>query len=534
MEEVKAPQSLKITPRTTEARVGGAAVLLTATLEGLENEVVWTIVPEVGTLSNLTGLETSYTPPSDAATPTTVVITASAGDLSAFAFISLTSASVTRHVLYVNPEAGVDTNDGSESAPLRTIRRALTHAEEGTIVYLAGGEYSEASGETYLEVTDGQEGYLVPEGVEIAPDPNDQTLPVIIRNDAAPRDAFRFAGDGKLSGVRLEGFNRGLSATKGTQILNDVTMLSLNEFGVDLDGTARLSCTGCRISMARGVAFSLDDSTRLWVDGASSINTLSPENEPNLLAIYLLAGSQAEAVMDLGGGTSRTSHAVAGGKLTLRDVDVRLRERQGDLMIVTADGSLTIFDGRVSGGYFINGDMYREALTSNGTLTVNGTVFEGNKGGSLSLDGGSAEIHNAVFQNIGDRDAVFAGHGLYAVLVTDEVALRMRGTQIRNVTAAGNYTPPTPGTDGGAIMIGDASGGIDLGTEGSPGRNHFQDCGLTCLTVSQGAGNHTVQAVGNTWNPEEQGADEDGRYGPQLIEEGTWGSNFFVYTSLQL
>lgn len=521
------PQSLKITPHTTDAQVGGEAVSFTATLAGVTGDVVWALVPEVGTLSNLTGSETSYTPPASATTPAMVMLTASAGDLSTFALISLTSVSDTHRVLRVNPETGVDTNDGSSNAPLKTIRRALTLADAGTALHLAGGVYSEASGETFLEVTDGESGYLVPASVKITADPNDDAKPVVIRNDAAVRDAFRFAGDGRLTGVRLEGFNRGLFATTGIQLLNDVTMLSLSESGVALEGSASLSCTDCNISMAGGIAFNLKDTARLRVDGASSINATSPANEPTLVAVYLQEGSQAEAVLDLVGGTSRGTHAVAGGKLTLRNVDVHLRRNHRDGIFVGPEGHLALFDGRVAGGYFASGDSM-EALNSSGTLTINGTIFEDNPGGSLSLDGGVVDIRNAVFQNIGVPDAVFGGNGLNAIVVDGATALKMRGTEIRNVKEAGNYNPPTPGTHGTGLYITDASGGIDLGTAAEPGRNHFQDCGMTCLEVGQSAGTRTVQAVGNTWEPGEQGADADGRYGPRLVDEGSFGRNFRV------
>lgn len=339
-----------------------------------------------------------------------------------------------------------------------------------------------------------------------------------------------------MSGVRLEGFNRGISASAGTQLVNDVTMLGIGEFGIALEGTAHLSCTGCHVSVARGVAFNLEESAGLRVDGASSINATSPANEPVLMAIYLTAGATGEALLDLAGGTSRGTHAVLGGKLTLSHVDVRLRDKQQDTIWVGPEGHLAIFDGRVAGGYLLDGDSYSEALNSSGFLTINGTVFEDNPGGSLSLDGGSADLRNAVFRNIGDPDTVFAGYGLNAIVVEGEAALKMRNTQIHCVTQAGNYTPPTPGTDGRGIYVVDASGGIDLGTEASPGRNHFQDCGFTCLEVTQGAGDRTVQAVGNTWNANEQGADEEGRYGPRLVDEGLFGKNFWVYDtgSLQL
>jgi len=187
-----------------------------------------------------------------------------------------------------------------------------------------------------------------------------------------------------------------------------------------------------------------------------------------------------------------------------------------------------MFGGRVTGGYFVDGAEFSAALWSFGALSINGTIFEENQAGSLWLAGSSAEIHNAIFQNIGDPDTVFAGYGLNAIVVADGASLLMRGTQIRNVMEAGDYDPPTSGTHGVGIYIDDVSGGIDLGTEAEPGRNLFSDCGFTCLMVASGAGDRTVQAAGNTWIAEEQGADASGHYAPQLVDGGSWGLNFYV------
>jgi parallel beta-helix repeat protein len=50
---------------------------------------------------------------------------------------------------YVNPTSGNDANNGSEAAPFRTITQALATAPENTIVVLAPGTYSAASGEQF-------------------------------------------------------------------------------------------------------------------------------------------------------------------------------------------------------------------------------------------------------------------------------------------------------------------------------------------------------------------------------------------------
>ena len=45
--------------------------------------------------------------------------------------------------MYVDPEVGVDSAAGSQSAPLRTIQTALDRAEPGTTIHLASGIYRE-------------------------------------------------------------------------------------------------------------------------------------------------------------------------------------------------------------------------------------------------------------------------------------------------------------------------------------------------------------------------------------------------------
>ncbi|MDG2615050.1 S-layer homology domain-containing protein [Thermoleptolyngbya sichuanensis XZ-Cy5] len=51
--------------------------------------------------------------------------------------------------LYVNPATGRDDASGSQSAPYRTITRALRRATAGTVIQLAAGTYSTKTGETF-------------------------------------------------------------------------------------------------------------------------------------------------------------------------------------------------------------------------------------------------------------------------------------------------------------------------------------------------------------------------------------------------
>ena len=51
--------------------------------------------------------------------------------------------------LYVNPQSGLDDAVGTLSHPMKTLVRALEQAPPGTIVHLAPGTYSVATGERF-------------------------------------------------------------------------------------------------------------------------------------------------------------------------------------------------------------------------------------------------------------------------------------------------------------------------------------------------------------------------------------------------
>ena len=52
-------------------------------------------------------------------------------------------------VLFVNPHAGNDSGNGSSTAPLQTITKALEIAKSNTVIRLAKGTYSESTGEEF-------------------------------------------------------------------------------------------------------------------------------------------------------------------------------------------------------------------------------------------------------------------------------------------------------------------------------------------------------------------------------------------------
>jgi hypothetical protein len=87
------PASLTLTPSTLSASAGSAAIPFKAVLENTTGEVSWTLSPNLGTLSSSTGLDITYTPPATLPAATTVTLTASLGNLTAKATLTVNPAS---------------------------------------------------------------------------------------------------------------------------------------------------------------------------------------------------------------------------------------------------------------------------------------------------------------------------------------------------------------------------------------------------------------------------------------------------------
>ena len=74
-------------------------------------------------------------------------------------------------------------------------------------------------------------------------------------------------------------------------------------------------------------------------------------------------------------------------------------------------------------------------------------------------------------------------------------------------------------------------GSIDLGTASNPGGNTLRDNIFRNLNVK---GNTTLTAVGNTWNPNLQGADAQGRYAAGRIDGPQSGDNYYIDSGVSI
>ncbi|HIK29435.1 MAG: S-layer homology domain-containing protein [Oscillatoriaceae bacterium SKW80] len=145
-------------------------------------------------------------------------------------------------IIYVNPAIGSDKAAGTQSAPLKTITKALERAQFGTIIQLAAGTYSAANGERFP--------LIVPSGVSIIGDEAKKGSNIIIEGSgefisptfSRQNITIRLENESQLRGITVS--NR---ATSGTAVWVESTnpTIANNTFtksereGIFITGTAQ-------------------------------------------------------------------------------------------------------------------------------------------------------------------------------------------------------------------------------------------------------------------------------------------------------
>ncbi|WP_068819262.1 S-layer homology domain-containing protein [Phormidesmis priestleyi] len=147
----------------------------------------------------------------------------------------------TSPILYVNPTSGSDSAAGSQSAPFKTIARALQQVRSGTTIQLASGTYSTASGETFP--------LFIPSGVTVLGNESNKGNGIQITGGgtyASPTFAnqmatFRLDNNAQLRGVtvtnpEIRGTGVWIESTAPT--IANCTFVNCKREGVFATGTA--------------------------------------------------------------------------------------------------------------------------------------------------------------------------------------------------------------------------------------------------------------------------------------------------------
>jgi hypothetical protein len=122
---------------------------------------------------------------------------------------------------FIDPVAGLDTNDGSQAKPFKTLTLALGRARAGDIVHLNKGEYSSANnGERF-----GKSGLDVPSGVKII-GTLEGALKVSNIKGVTGETGLHLLGDATLENFIIERFDTAIRAEAGQQTIRNVPIHS--------------------------------------------------------------------------------------------------------------------------------------------------------------------------------------------------------------------------------------------------------------------------------------------------------------------
>ncbi|MEH2145246.1 DUF1565 domain-containing protein [Nostoc sp.] len=146
------------------------------------------------------------------------------------------------NVLFVNPSGGNDsTNNGSESAPVKTITQALRLANTNTVIMLSTGTYSAETGEIFP--------LILKPGVSIQGNPSNQGKDIIIqgggdylsRSFAGQNVAIVGANQAFLTGVTVTNSNHrgyGLWIESSNPVVAENTFIGSTQDGISVSGNA--------------------------------------------------------------------------------------------------------------------------------------------------------------------------------------------------------------------------------------------------------------------------------------------------------
>ncbi len=445
---------------------------------------------------------------------------------------------------FVDPVAGLDTNSCAQASPCKTIPKAMTGAPAGSAVYLADGNYPSSNSAT------------IPDGVALrATHPGAATLNFV---------SLTAAGSASLNGLvfDVQGpscSNLTAAASTGTPTLAITGVLLKCTGALNLGGSVKavmtpgLLASGQYTALASAFAplFNLSGTAELLIQGGIiDFNNFGQ-------------GAYGPGMLNTGGSN----------KLTLDAVTVRNLKQQA--FVIGGSASLTLRNGTLIdhvGDAGLCGAGAAIVVAEHGTLTMDHATVSNGPNSAICVTSSTTPLptiqlaQSTISGMAGAAISSTTGTSADAQLTADGLALINNGRGITwtsssaaasltlsNLTITGNTyggmtvsngaltlrgsTVSNNGAEGGLALYGNPS--VDLGTSASPGGNTFTGNSGPQIYSVVGAG-QTVNAVGNTWTPNVQGADATGRYSlppafaPVPKAGPTNGANYQIYNASTL
>ncbi len=414
--------------------------------------------------------------------------------------------------IYVKADTGLDTNAGTLDKPLKTIKKALEVWKAGKELVLLPAIYNEVSGETWK--------YDAPAGLIIK-----STASGVILESTAKTVAFNLS-TAQIENINFRNFGPALVQNSGKQTLKGVTF----ESGVATNMTKSAEADWSSISFKKS-SVSLSEASLMNLKGATfgtafeSIsvagsaqldleNASTPDGPSGLLVN--VSGS-AKASVKTSNVTGLNSSFSVGGSGQLSLLDCGVTSTTGSTINV-GGGSLS-----VKGGSFFapNRSGIEAGSINNVNVSVDGTNINATEG--ISQAKGSLQVNNAQITTT------------RAAITSNYVSGSLNSLSVRNSVLT------TSGSNSNVILVTFSGSFIDLGSAASPGGNTFINSSAdlnprTMVGISTVAGTTaTMNASGNTWRPNVQGADAAGKYAAATVTgPSPSGVNYYVDTGITL
>lgn len=472
---------------------------------------------------------------------------------------------------YVSP-SGNDANPGTQAQPYRTLTRAFAQVGTGGTVWLENGTYTWAA-----EATAGASQL----DFKTRSFPVGRTLRAITSGQATVNFGFTISSDATIVGIHMtnvanDGPGSGgaglfISGSANSNAQVQIKGVSFGAFtggsGGGWEAVIYNQCPNCSVTLDNNGAASFNYIGTDFLPGARFITNLGGPVTVNGGTI----GSPTLSTLNNGcGGSVFTGHRASfngvtftlpataaanapafcllgSDPVTLANSSVTQQGSgraflfmigfgisgipgNGNLVLdnstVTAPGSgvlialrlagvrFTASGSTLSGGGKAIGRVGGEGLT-NSAITLTGTTLQNVNGTAIEMDG---FFVGSTFRMTGGELKNIQGSALR--LASGNLDARLRNVVISNAGISQG--------DGAVVLFGDNTSVYNLGTAAEPGGNTILGNNATRPGVRVNAPGATINAVGNTWVANQQGASASGQFGGNLVVNSGSGQNYAV------
>jgi hypothetical protein len=409
------------------------------------------------------------------------------------------------HGLYIG-ETGDDMADGTHDAPFETLAHAASVAQPGDTIVFLDGTFAIPAAVT------------IPAGVSLeAENAGAATL-------SGSQGALHLSGDTLISNLAFTGFSTAVdfaadALAVGTLTVDSSLFTNCTSTCLKLTGAAQavVSSGVSEVLGNGGGSFAISSGTSsLSITGgvlknyqAGGILRASDESSVSLQDLEVQDGTGAVLTL-----ADQSVGHVDGAIISTLSQSLFSQTGTSELVVTSSDLSMkpaatayNCFSLVTTNKLSIEASKIHACGTgikgAPGDITVVDTEFYDLSFGGADLDPGGGSTSGTV-KIIGCDIHDVAYTGMRIGGGTTLLDLEMRDTSI-DVTTLANW--------GALIVNGTNASTIDLGTLAEPGGNTFLQHTIANTTAVQlNLQAQTVYAVGNTWTPNQQGADENGHY----------------------